>query len=143
MPYMPTEASERALYATSMVMPFGGMFVLATPLAPMLGVIGGVVGGVGGLIYHRSRKPPIRFVLDEVALEVVWPRGAVHGTALRLPRDQVARAVVAVMQPGIFTICLVDIHGQHLELNEAPLLAMARQQTERLQAFLDKRDTRE
>ena len=139
MPYMPTEASERALYATSMVMPFGGMFVLATPVAPLFGLIGAGIVGLGGFIYQRTRRSPIRFVLDEVALEVEWPHGSVHGTALRIACDQVDRAAVAVLRQGIFTICLVDVQGRHIELNEAPLLATARHQTKRLQAFLDKR----
>ena len=92
LPYMPSASSERALYASSMAMPFGGFLTLAAGVNPILAVVGAPILGLGGLIYYRCRPAKVRFVLDDVALEVVWPAGAPHGSAARLRRDEVGSA---------------------------------------------------
>lgn len=136
MPYMPSEASERALYASSMAMPFGGALTLGIVANPIFGAVGMSIAAVGGLVLYRTRRPPIRFVLDDVALEVVWPRGAVHGSAVRLPRDERWDVAFRAGAPGSCTIYLVGDDAREVEVNDAPTPTIAMAQCARLRAFL-------
>jgi hypothetical protein len=136
MPYMPSEASERALYASSMALPFGGALTLGMVVNPIVGVVGMGIAALGGVVLVRSRRSPVRFVLDDVALEVVWPRGAAHGSALRLSREQRWDASFGAGAPGSFTIYLVGDGTRYVEVNDAPTPTIAMAQCDRLRAFL-------